>query len=605
MKARFLFPLASLTLLACAAVTDSPDAGGTSAGTSADGDLDRTVLPIQPPRLEPVTEMDARNVTAPARFELKPPAGAPNVIVILIDDIGFGATSTFGGPIETPTFDRLAAGGLRFNRFHTTALCSPTRAALLSGRNHHAINVGSVMEVATGFAGNQGERPDDVKYVAETLRMNGYTTAAFGKWHETAPWEVSVSGPFFRWPTNSGFDKFYGFIGGETNQWEPVIFDGVARAEKKDDPDYHFTADMTDEAISWVKFQQAMTPDRPFMMYFATGAVHAPHHAPKEWIEKYKGRFDAGWDALRDETFARQKEIGVVPADAELAPKPPGIKDWAALSADEQRLFALQMETFAGFVEHTDNEVGRLIDAVDEVGALENTLVVYVMGDNGSSADGGLTGTFNELIHLNGNFEAETIESMLARADDWGGPDSFPHMSAGWAVATDSPFTWTKQMAADFGGTRNGMVMHWPAGIEARGEVRSQWHHVNDVAPTILEATGLPEPVSINGVEQRPMDGVSMLYAARDAGADERHLTQYFEMFGNRAIYHEGWLARAVHRSPWETAPMQTLQEDVWELFDTTADFSLTRDLAASEPEKLAEMKEVFRSEASLSLYSA
>jgi len=561
-------------------------------------EIDRKILPIQPPKHDPITEMDARNAKAPERFEIKAPEGAPNVVIVLIDDIGFGASSTFGGPISTPTLDRLADNGLRFNRFHTTALCSPTRASLLSGRNHHAVNVGSVMEIATGFPGNQGQRPDNAKYVAETLRQNGYSTAAFGKWHETAAWEVSVSGPFFRWPTNSGFDKFYGFIGGETNQWDPVIFDGVTKVEKKDNEDYHFTTDMTDEAIKWVKFQHAMTPDKPFMIYYATGAVHAPHHAPKEWIGKYKGQFDDGWDALREKTLARQKELGVIPENTKLAPKPEDIPDWDKLTDNEKKLFALQMEAFAGFTGHTDNEVGRLVAAIDEMGVLDNTLFIYIMGDNGSSAEGGLTGTYNELIHLNGIFDAETTEGMLEKADLWGGPESFPHYSASWAVATDVPFTWTKQMAADYGGTRNGMVMHWPNGINSKGEIRTQWHHVNDVGPTILEAAKLPEPKMINGVEQLPMNGVSMLYAVDNAGAPDRHTTQYFEMFGNRAIYHEGWLARVIHRVPWISKPLNTLQEDKWELYNTEEDFSLTNDLAASNPEKLEELKALFEQEA-------
>lgn len=560
--------------------------------------IDRSVLPIQPPKRDPITEMDARNVETPERFDIKAPEGAPNIVIVLIDDIGYGASSTFGGPISTPTFDRLAENGLRFSRFHTTALCSPTRASLLSGRNHHAVNVGSVMEVATGFPGNLGQRPDNAKYVAETLRQNGYSTAAFGKWHETAAWEVSVSGPFFRWPTHSGFDKFYGFIGGETNQWDPVIYDGVTKVEKKDNEDYHFTTDMTDEAIEWMKFQHAMTPDKPFMVYFATGAVHAPHHAPKEWIEKYNGQFDGGWDKLREETFARQKEFGLIPENTKLAPKPESIKDWDQLTQEEKKLFAIQMETFAGFTEHTDNEVGRLVDAIEEIGELDNTLFIYIMGDNGSSAEGGLNGTYNELINLNGLFGVETIESMSEKADEWGGPDSYPHMSAAWAVATDVPFTWTKQMAADYGGTRNGMVMHWPSGFSSKGEIRSQWHHVNDISPTILEATKLPEPRVINGVEQRPMDGVSMLYAARDEDAEGRHTTQYFEMFGNRAIYHDGWLARVVHRVPWEDKPKNTLQEDKWELYNTEEDFSLSNDLAETNPEKLEEMKALFEKEA-------
>ncbi len=560
--------------------------------------LDRTVLPIQPPPHQPITIMDARDVEKPEHFEIKAPDGAPNVVVVLIDDIGFGATSTFGGAINTPTFDRLAENGLRFNRFHTTALCSPTRASLLSGRNHHNVNVGSVMEIATGYPGNQGIRPDNAKYFAETLRQNGYSTAAFGKWHETATWEVSVSGPYFRWPTNSGFDKFFGFIGGETNQWDPVIFDGVTKVSKKDDPDYHFTTDMTDEAIKWVKFQQAMTPDRPFLIYYATGAVHAPHHAPKEWIEKYKGKFDAGWQKLREETFARQKEMGVIPQNAQLAPMPEDIKAWESLSADEKTLFALQMETFAGFTEHTDVEVGRLVDAIDEIGALDNTLFIYIMGDNGSSAEGGLEGTFNELIHLNGIFDEESIESMLHHADDWGGPNSFPHMSAAWAVATDVPFKWTKQIAADFGGTRNGMVMHWPAGIEAKGEIRTQWHHVNDVASTVLEACGLPEPKLINGVKQIPMDGVSMLYAAKDKSASGQHTVQYFEMFGNRAIYSEGWMARVVHIIPWQGKPLMPLQDEKWELYNIEDDFSLVNNLASENPEKVKELLDLFEKEA-------
>jgi len=560
--------------------------------------LNRAVLPIQPPKSEPITEMDARNVAKPEIFDIKAPEGAPNIVIVLIDDIGFGATTTFGGAIETPTFDRLADNGLRFNQFHTTALCSPTRASLLSGRNHHNMNVGSVMEVATGFKGNQGIRPDNAKYVAETLRQNGYSTAAFGKWHETATWEVSVSGPYFRWPTNSGFDKFYGFIGGETNQWDPVIFDGVTKVAKKDNPDYHFTTDMTDEAIEWIKFQQAMTPDKPFMVYYATGAVHAPHHAPKEWIEEYKGKFDGGWLKLREETFARQKEMGVIPQNAQLAPMPEDIKDWETLSTNEKELFALQMETFAGFASHTDHEVGRMVDAIEEIGELDNTLLVYIMGDNGSSAEGGLEGTYNELVHLNGIFDEETIEGMLAKADDWGGPNSFPHFTAAWAVATDAPFKWTKQMAADFGGTRNGMVMHWPKGFDAKGEIRSQFHHVNDIAPTILEATMLPIPKSINGVEQIPMDGVSMLYATTSPEAGERHITQYFEMFGNRAIYNDGWMARVVHMIPWQGKPLNPFQDEKWELYNVKEDFSLTNNLAAQYPEKVEEMKKLFDQEA-------
>ncbi|XXK27208.1 arylsulfatase [Arenicellales bacterium nBUS_45] len=572
--------------------------GNASNVSAQEATLDRTSLPIQPLQSQPITELDARNVTPPPPFNITPPEGAPNVVIVLIDDIGFGATEPFGGAIETPTFSQLAENGLRFNQFHTTALCSPTRASLLAGRNHHRVNVGSVMEIATGFSGNQGRRPDNAKYYAEILRQNGYSTAAFGKWHETAPWETSVSGPFFRWPTNSGFDKFYGFIAGETNQWDPVIFDGVTKVEREDDPDYHFTTDMTNQAVSWVRFQQAMTPDKPFFIYYAPGAVHAPHHAPEIWRDKYKGRFAAGWDALREETLAKQKAMGIVPEHTVLADKPDEIKEWDALNEQEQQLFEVQMETFSGFMEHTDVEIGRLVDAIDDIGELDNTLFVYIMGDNGSSAEGGLIGTFNEMLSLNGIFGVETVESMLAIADDWGGPDSFPHMAAGWTVATDTPFKWTKQVAGDYGGTRNGMVMHWPNGFKSRGEVRSQWSHVNDIGPTVLEATGLPMPDTINGIPQLPMDGVSLLYATDDADAEDRHTTQYFEMFGNRAIYHEGWLARVVHGVPWHPTPIRTLQEDIWELYDTTVDFSLTNDLAAENPEKLLELQGIFEREA-------
>lgn len=594
MKTKILVSLLSLgIMMSCNSPQDN-----SKSRTAGNYEMDRTILPIHPPSTEPITEMDARNVEKPDIFQVKAPEGAPNIVIVMIDDIGFGATNTFGGAIETPTFSRLADNGLKFNQFHTTALCSPTRASLLSGRNHHNMNVGSVMEVATGFQGNQGIRPDNAKYVAETLRQNGYSTAAFGKWHETATWEVSVSGPYFRWPTNSGFDKFYGFIGGETNQWDPVIFDGVTKVHKKDNPDYHFTTDMTDEAIKWIKFQKAMTPEKPFMVYYAPGAVHAPHHAPKEWIEKYKGKFDNGWQKLREETFARQKALGIIPQNTKLAPMPSDIKDWDSLSEDEKKLFALQMETFAGFMDHTDNEVGRMVDAIEEVDALGNTLFIYVMGDNGSSAEGGLEGTFNELIHLNGIFTEETIESMLASADDWGGPNSFPHMTAAWAVATDVPFKWTKQMAADFGGTRNAMVMHWPDGISAKGEIRNQFHHVNDVASTILEATQLPEAKMINGVEQIPMDGVSMLYAAKDKNAEDRHKVQYFEMFGNRAIYHDGWLARIVHMVPWVGKPRNAFQDEKWELYNVKEDFSLTNNLADQQPVKVKEMQELFEKEA-------
>ena len=401
-----------------------------------------------------------------------------------------------------PTLEKLAAGGLKYNRFHTTALCSPTRTALLTGHNHHANNAGAIMELATAFPGNTGVRPRSITPLAEILRQNGYSTAAFGKYHETPPWEVSVSGPYDRWPTGSGFDKFYGFIGGETNQWAPAIFDGTTRVEHKQTPDYHFTVDMTDQAINWVSAQQALTPDKPFYMYFATGATHAPHHVPKEWIAKYKGQFSGGWDKLREETFARQKKLGVIPANAKLTPRPKEIPAWADMSADQKRLFERQMETFAGFAEHTDHEVGRLVAQLEAIGELDNTLFYYIVGDNGASAEGGPEGTYNEMMALNGIIGK--ADQMMEHIDAWGDPTTFPHFAIGWAWAGNTPFQWTKQVASHFGGTRNGMVLHWPKGIKAKGEVRSQFHHVIDVAPTVLEAAKLPQPKMVNGVEQRP-----------------------------------------------------------------------------------------------------
>jgi arylsulfatase len=565
----------------------------------ATGALDRTVLPIPEPEPPTYTDLDVRNVEPPSPFEVKAPEGAPNVLVVLVDDLGFAGTSTFGGPVPTPTFDRLADEGLHYNNFHTTAVCSPTRAALKSGRNHHVANMGGIIENATAFPGNTGQIPNDVAPVAEMLRLNGYSTAAFGKWHELAAWEASVSGPLARWPTFQGFDKFYGFLGGETNQWAPFIYDGVHPVELPDEPDYHFLEDMTDQTVAWIRFQKALTPDRPFFVYYAPGATHAPHHVPQEWIERYRGQFDQGWDTLREQILARQIQLGVVPEGTQLAPKPAAIPDWADLSDDEKRLFAHQVEVFAAYVAMTDYEIGRVIDAIAGTGQLENTLVFLVYGDNGTSAEGGRNGMFSEMTYFN-NVQ-ETVPDMLAKIDKWGGPETYPHMAGGWAVAFDTPYKWTKQIASDHGGTKVGMAVHWPAGIQAKGELRTQFSHVIDVAPTILEAAGLPEPTSVNGTPQRPMDGVSMVYTFDDAGAAEQHTTQYFEMFGNRAIYQDGWFARTIHRAPWEPQPgrpLGPLAEDVWELYDTRTDFSLVNDLAAENPTILAELQSLFMEEA-------
>ena len=581
--------------LALALATSRAEAQGT-APVKVDVPTDRTVLPIPEPKHAAITTFDVRNATAPPRFEVKAPPGAPNVLIILIDDMGFGQSSAFGGPVHMPTVEQLAATGLRYNHFHTTALCSPTRSALLSGRNHHVNNFGSIAETATAFPGQTGQRPNSVAPLAEMLRLNGYSTAAFGKSHETAPWELSPSGPTDRWPTRSGFDKFYGFMGGETNQWAPLLYDGTTQVEPSHDPKYHLMTDMTNKAIAWMQYEKSLTPDKPFFIYFAPGATHAPHHVPKEWIAKYKGKFDQGWDAMREEVLARQIKLGVVPQGTKLAPKPEAIKDWTALSADERKLFAHQMEVFAGFGEYADTEIGRLVQAIADTGQLDNTLVFYLVGDNGASAEGGMNGLYNEATYFNGVLE--TVPDILKHYDELGGPTTYPHYAAGWAVAGDSPFEWTKQVASSYGGTRNGMVVHWPKGFAAKGELRTQWHHVIDVAPTILEAAQLPEPKSVDGTPQTPIEGVSMLYTFKDPKAESRHTTQYFEIFANRSIYHDGWLAGTVHRAAWEFKPRKPLEDDVWELYDTRSDFSLANDLAAKNPDKLKELQALFLSEA-------
>jgi len=560
-------------------------------------DLNRTVLPIPEPRPPVITELDARNATAPPRFDVKAPTGAPNIVVVLLDDMGFGQSSAFGGPIHMPTLDKLAAEGLRYNNFHTTALCSPTRTALLTGRNHHINNAGAIMELATAFPGNTGIRPQSVAPLAEMLRLNGYSTAAFGKYHETPPWEVSVSGPYDRWPTHSGFDKFYGFIGGETNQWAPALFDGTTRVEDPQTPGYHFTVDMTNQAIAWMQGQHALTPDKPFFVYFAPGAVHGPHHVFKEYIDRYKGKFDQGWDKLNEETYARQKQMGVIPANADLTPRPKEIPSWDSQTADQKKLEARQMETFAGFGEHTDEQIGRLVDTLNDMGVMDNTLFIYIVGDNGASAEGGPEGAYNEIMALNGIVQTAAIN--MPHLDDWGGPSTFPHYAIGWAWAGDTPFQWTKQIASHYGGTTNGLVIHWPKRIKAKGEIRSQFTYVTDIAPTVLEAASLPFPHSVDGTIQKPFDGTSMVYSFDDPKAGETHTTQYFEMFGNRGIYHDGWIAATRHSIPWLLGvPNPPLTKDVWELYHVAEDFSEAHDLAAKNPAKLQEMQDLFMKEA-------
>jgi len=588
--------LITASIIALALVYEPMAVAKSNTQSITNGRLDRTILPIADPIPLVSKVLDVRNAKAPPRFEVKAPNGAPNVLLVLLDDLGFAGTSTFGGPVATPTFERIANEGVRYNNFHTTAVCSPTRAALKSGRNHHVNNMGGIIETGTAFPGNTGQIPNNVAPVAEMLRLNGYATAAFGKWHETAAWEASVAGPFDRWPTRQGFDKFYGFLGGETNQWSPFIYDGTHPVELPNDPNYHFLTDMTDQAVAWIKYQKALTPEKPFFTYFAPGAVHAPHHVPKEWIARWQGKFDQGWDKLREEILARQIANGTVPKDTKLAPKPEAIPAWDSLSVDEKRLYARQAEVFAAFVDMTDHEVGRVIKAIEDIGQLDNTLVLFVYGDNGTSAEGGRNGMFSEMTYFNG--VQETVPDMLKVLDKWGSPETYPHMAAGWAVAYDTPYQWTKQIGSDYGGTKVGMAVRWPTGFKTKGELRTQFHHVVDVAPTILEAAGLPEPKVVNGIKQRPMDGVSMAYSFDDATAKDRHTTQYFEMFGNRAMYQDGWYARTIHRAPWEMKPRRPLLDDIWELYDTRTDFSLVNNLAEQQPKKLKDLQALFIKEA-------
>jgi len=562
---------------------------------SEDG-LDRTVLPIREPIRPTYKDLDARNATPPPRWEVKAPKGAPNVVIVLIDDMGFGVSQSFGGPIPMPTFEKLAQNGLRYNRFHTTALSAPTRMALLTGYNHHSNNMGVITEAATTFPGYTGVRPQTITPMAEVLRQNGYNTAQFGKCHEVPPWELSNNGPQDRWPTRSGFEKFYGFLGGETNEWAPTIYDGVTLVEPPKDPNYHFTTDMTNQAIKWVETQQALQPDKPFLIYYAPGATHAPHHVAPEWIKKNKGKFDQGWDKIREETLERQKKLGIVPENTKLAPKPSDIKDWVNLSADEKKLFTRQMEVFAGFAEQTDYEIGRLVTAIEDLGEMDNTIFILIAGDNGASAEGQMNGMYQEMTYFSG--VAETVPDMLKHYDEWGSESTYPHFSAGWAVAMDSPFSYTKQVGSDFGGTRNGMIIHWPAKIKGKGEIRTQFGHVIDIAPTVYEIASIPAPKVVNGIEQDPIEGISLAYTFNDADAPERHTVQYFEMFGNRGVYQNGWFARTIHKLPWAKQPIASLQDDKWELYNTKEDFSLSNDLNAQDPDRLKAMQGLFMAEA-------
>lgn len=525
------------------------------------------------------------------------PKNAPNVILILLDDVGFGAASGFGGPIATPVFDRLGAEGLRYNRFHTTAVCSPTRAALLTGRNQHRVQFGNVSGQEKPVDGYNGIWPKSAASVARVLKDNGYSTAAFGKWHNTPNWEASPVGPFDRWPTGLGFEYFYGFMAGEGDQWQPILYRNTVSMMAPDTPGYHFNTDIADDAIGWLHTHQSLAPGKPYFLYFAPGATHAPHHVAPEWIARYRGKFDAGWDEMRKLTFARQKKLGVIPKDAKLTERPAELPAWDSLGADARRLYARQMEVYAGFLEQTDHEIGRMIDEARKGPGGDNTLVIYIMGDNGASAEGGLDGSDRNLFDMITG-KGQPLAQQIARMDDLGSARADNHFASAWAWASDTPFQWTKQIASHLGGMRNPMVLSWPGRTAKGAEVRSTWTHVIDVAPTLYELIGITPPAAVDGVKQMSIDGTSFA-ATLKAPVPQAPRTQYFEMHANRGIYSNGWMAGARHHTPWllheEDKP---LSADRWELYNLDQDFSQATDLAAREPERLKAMQALFESEA-------
>ncbi|MGE0666504.1 MAG: sulfatase-like hydrolase/transferase [Sphingomonadales bacterium] len=527
------------------------------------------------------------------------PRGAPNVLLILTDDVGFASTSTFGGPVPTPAFDALAKDGLRYNQFHTTALCSPTRAALLTGRNPQNVAMGTVENMAAGYDGYNTVIPKSAGMVSEVLRQHGYSTAAFGKWHLTPQWEQSQAGPFDRWPTGQGFEYFYGFLASDTSMWNPAAFEGTKPIDPAaGHPGYHFDNDMATHAIDWIREQRSLAPSKPFFAYYAPGTAHTPHHAPKEWLEKFRGKFDQGWDKVREESFARQKAAGVIPAGTKLTPRPAELPAWDSLSADQKRLYARQMEAYAASVAYMDHEIGRVIQSLKDSGEYDNTLIIFIQGDNGSSAEGGMNGLMFQQSRINGY--KEDLAYMVTRIDDIGGPMLYNHFGAAWGWAMNTPFQYYKQVAGYFGGTRNGVVISWPKAIKDKGGLRSQFHYVTDIAPTIYEAVGVDAPAELNGVPQKPIDGIGMEYSFAASGPSRR-MIQHFEMVGNRGIYADGWVAAMKpYRTPWgiTSAADSDPNEQPWELYNVARDFSEADDLSKQNPKKLREMKELFWAEA-------
>jgi arylsulfatase A-like enzyme len=560
------------------------------------------MLPRPPEVFEGSIGRTAKDSTPDFPAEVKAPKDAPNILLIMTDDVGYGAGSPFGGPIAMPTLDRLAKSGLRYTNFHTTALCSPTRAALITGRNHHSVQTGVIAEFATGYPGYNSLMEKNNGTVAQVLLEYAYTTSWYGKNHNVPDWHTSQAGPFDLWPTGLGFNYFYGFLGGDTDQWNPALFEGTKPIEPYvGNPDYILDVDLADKAIDWIRMQNAVAPQKPWLAYYTTGTAHAPHHAPKDWIAKYKGQFDQGWDKVREETFARQKQLGVIPADAKLTPRPDALPAWDSLSADQKRLYARFAEVYAAALSHADHNIGRVIEEIERLGVLDNTLIIFINGDNGSSGEGSLHGTTNE-VALNANLVQEDLPFLLSMIDEIGGPKTYNHMPAAWAWAMDTPFQWTKQVASHRGGTANGLVMSWPKRIKARGEIRTQFHHVIDIVPTIYKAVGITAPAMLNGVPQKPIEGVSMVYTFDDAKAPSTRTTQYFEMLGNRGLYHDGWMASTTpKRLPWQPNALPGADDPMsfdWELYHLAEDYSQADDIAEQNPDKLRELQDLFWAEA-------
>ena len=593
----FVFVATYAVSVSAQQVTGIP--GSPSATTTIDGKQ----LPPPPPKFGGVIKEDAKDSKPYWPATVVPPKGAPNVLLIMTDDQGYGVSGTFGGVIPTPAMDRIAKAGLRYTQFHSTALCSPTRAALITGRNHHSVGFGVIGEMSTGFPGYDSVIGPESATIGTILRDNGYATSWFGKNHNTPTYLYSAAGPFDQWPVGMGFQYFYGFMGGETDQWTPYLYQNTTPIYPWiGKPGYNLTTDLADEAIKYMSSLNAAAPEKPFFVYYVPGGTHSPHQPTKEWIAKFKGKFDMGWEKLREQIFANQKRLGVIPAGTQLTPWPDDLPKWDSLSLVQKKLYAREAEVFAAYAAYTDHEIGRVIQAVEDMGKLDDTLIIYISGDNGTSAEGTLEGTFNQMTAYNGILTLPELAQML-HYEDWGSDKTYPHMSVAWSWAFDTPFKWTKQVASHFGGTRQGMAISWPGHIKDLGGIRTQFHHMIDIVPTILEATGIPAPATVDGIAQRPIEGVSMVYTfdKTNANAASKRDTQYFEMFANRGIYHDGWYACTTPPAPpWAlgTVKLPDVSEYKWELYNLTDDYSQYNDLAAKEPAKLKELQALFLTEA-------